>query len=96
MLGFISALPTISGCSKAADRTLRIYQCQSTETYPGAFRIDTSQLTPDAIKSKTETGEPGAPVTEIELEMDYEIEVVLRAIATGQTRIGPTTNTAAQ
>ena len=47
---------TVSGCSKAADRTLTIFQFQSTETYAGQFRIDTSGLPPDAIEAKTETG----------------------------------------
>lgn len=81
-LGFVAALPTVSGCSKPADRTLRIRQHQSTKTYVGAFRIDTSQLAPNAITSKSETGEPGAPVTEIELAWDHEIEVVLRPLVT--------------
>jgi len=77
-LGFMVALTTVSGCSEAANRTLKIFQLQSTETYTGAFRIDTSGLPPDAIESKTETGGPGKPVTQITLNMDYEIEVVLR------------------
>ena len=81
-LGFVAALPTVSGCSKPADRTLRIRQYQSTKTYSGAFRIDTSQLDPNAITSKSETGGPGAPVTEIELAWDHEIEVVLRPLVT--------------
>jgi len=81
-LGFIAALPTVSGCSKPADRTLRIRQFQSTKTYVGAFRIDTSQLDPTAITSKSETGGPGDPVTEIELAWDHEIEVVLRPLVT--------------
>ena len=76
--GFLAALLTVSGCSKAATRTLTVFQHQSTETYTGAFHIDTSQLPPDAIKTQTETGEPGQPETRIELDMDYEIEIVLR------------------
>ncbi len=69
---------TVSGCSEAADRTLTIYQFQSTETYGGQFRIDTSALPPDAIETSADTGKPGCPVRQITLNSDYEIEVVLR------------------
>lgn len=74
---------TMSGCSEAADRTLTIFQFQSTETYGGQFRIDASALPPDAIEARTNTGEPGHPVTRITLNMDYEIEVILRPAGTG-------------
>ena len=83
--GFMVALTTVSGCSEAADRTLTIFQFQSTETYAGAFRIDTSGLPPDAIESTTQTGGPGDPVTRIALNMDYDIEVVLRLANTSQS-----------
>jgi len=73
---------TMLGCSEAADRTLTIFQFQSTDTYGGQFRIDTSALPPDAIEARTDTGESGHPVTRITLNMDYEIEVVLRLAGT--------------
>ncbi len=76
--GFMVALMTVSGCSKAADRTLTLFQFQSTKTYKGPFRIDTSELPPNAIKSQTETGGPGKPETRLTLNMDYEFEIVLR------------------
>ena len=76
---------TMSGCSEAADRTLTIFQFQSTDTYDGQFRIDTSALPPDAIEARTDTGGPGDPVTRIKLNMDYEIEVVLRLAGTEQS-----------
>lgn len=74
------ATSTLSGCSKAADRTLTIYQFQSTETYDGQFRIDTSGLPADAIKSTVDTGGPGDPAKRITLNMDYKFEIVLRLV----------------
>ena len=79
VLGCIAA-STVSGCSKAADRTLTIYQFQSTETYDGQFKLDTSGLPSDAIESTVDTGGPGAPVKRITLNMDYEFEIVLRLV----------------
>lgn len=72
------AASTTSGCSKAADRTLTIYQIQSSNTYNGQFRLDTSQLPPDAIVETVDTGGPGEPSRRIILKMDYGIEVVLK------------------
>lgn len=71
---------TVSGCSKAADRTLTIYQFQNSETYVGQFKIDTSGLPADAIRSNVDTGGPGDPAKRITLESDYEIEIVLRLV----------------
>lgn len=79
VLGCIAAL-TVSGCSKAADRTLSIYQFQSTKTYDGQFKLDTSELPTDAIDSTVGAGGPGDPVKRITLNMDYEFEVVLRLV----------------
>ena len=79
------AVTTMSGCSEAADRTLMIYQFQSIDTYTGKFLIDTSALPPDAIETRTVTGGPGNPVTQITLNMDYEIEVVLKLAGPGQS-----------
>jgi len=76
-VGCVAAL-SVSGCSKAADRTLTIYQFMSTETYDGQFQLDTSELPSDAIESTVDTGSPGDPVKRITLNMDYEIEIVLR------------------
>jgi hypothetical protein len=72
----------ISGCSEAADRTLTIFQYQSDATYDGPFRIDTSALPPDAVEARTDNGETSGPATRITLNMDYEIEVVLRLAGT--------------
>jgi hypothetical protein len=77
-LGFFAALTIVSGCNKAADRTLTLFQFQSIKTYAGAFQIDTSQLPGDALKKRTETGKPGSAATRLELNQDYPIEVVLR------------------
>ena len=76
--GCLLTAAAVSGCSKAADRTLTIFQMQSTNTYNGQFRIDTTELPPKAIESKTDSGGSGDPVTRIALNMDYEIEIVLR------------------
>lgn len=56
----------VSGCSKAADRTLTIYQFQDKKTYSGKFKIDTSTLPADAVRTLEESGGPGDPVTRIE------------------------------
>ena len=80
--GFMAALMTVSGCSEAASRTLTIFQFQSTKTYSGPFRIDTSQLPSDAIVTQSQTGGSGKPETRVELKMDYEFEIVLRLVGT--------------
>jgi len=77
-LGFMTALATMSGCSEAASRTLTIFQLQTTKTYAGPFRIDTSQLPPNAVKSQKHTGDPGKSESHLTLNQDYEFEVVLR------------------
>ena len=77
-LGFMVAVITVSGCSEAATRNLTIFQYQSTKTYSGPFRIDTSQLPDNAIKSQKETGPLGKVETSLTLNMDYEFEIVLR------------------
>lgn len=81
VLGFLSAAITISGCSKAADRTFTLYQYQASDTYLGQFRIDLSQLPSDAIKKRTDTGKPGTPETRIELKQQYAIDVILQVAA---------------
>jgi hypothetical protein len=80
--GFMAALMTVSGCSEAASRTMTIFQFQSTKTYSGPFRIDTSQLPSNAIVTQSETGGPGKPETRLKLSMDYEFEIVLRLAGT--------------
>ncbi|MCA9094031.1 MAG: hypothetical protein KDA68_11120 [Planctomycetaceae bacterium] len=77
-LGFMVAVITVSGCSEAATRNLTIFQYQSTKTYSGPFRIDTSQLPDNAIKSQKETGPLGKVETSLTLNMDYEFEIVIR------------------
>jgi hypothetical protein len=67
---------SMSGCSRAADRTLTIRQFQSTDTYHGQFQIDTSQL-PSGAVTRTDSGTPGAPVTSLIIDMKYPIKVVL-------------------
>ncbi len=79
LIGFISAM-SISGCSRLAARTLTIYQEQGSKTYAGKFSVDTSQLPGDAILSIADTGGFDDPITKIELNKDYKIEVVLRLL----------------
>jgi len=88
-VGFVTALMTVSGCSEAARRTLTIFQFQSTKTYSGSFRIDTSQLPPGAIETQTETGGPGKPETKLKLNMDYEFEIVLRLAKSNENGMTP-------
>ena len=78
--GFMAALMTVSGCSQAATRTLTLFQFQSSKTYTGPFRIDTSQIPPNAIETQTETGGPGKPETRLTLNNSYEFEIVLRLV----------------
>lgn len=68
-----------SGCigDRAADRTLTIYQMQSTKTPSGQFEIDTSQLPADAIKSREDSGGEGMPVSQLEIDYKYRVRVVL-------------------
>jgi hypothetical protein len=77
-IGFLTALLVVSGCGKADDRTLTVYQFQSTKTYTGQFLIDTSELPPDAIDKRTDSGKQYTPETRLDLNMDYELEIVLR------------------
>jgi len=86
------ATTTVSGCSKAADRTLTIYQLQSTKTYGGQFTIDTSGLPSNAIESSVETDSSGAPVKRITLNMDYEFEIVLRLVGTKENALSVNAN----
>ena len=87
--GCLVTATAFSGCSKPADRTLTIFQFQSTKTDVGQFRIDTSSLPENAIENKTDTGGPGDPLTRITLNSDLEIELVLRlaskALSNGMT-----------
>jgi hypothetical protein len=71
---------SIGGCflgDRAADRTLTIYQSQSTHTYTGQFRIDASQLPPGAVKTEIINGHPGTPETRLTIDMNCPIRVVL-------------------
>ncbi len=68
------------GCylgDRAADRTLTIYQMQTTQTYIGPFQIDASRLPPDAIESRVDRGTEGDPVTSITLKQDYPVKILL-------------------
>ena len=85
--GCIVTATAVSGCSKPADRTLTIHQFQSTKTYRGQFRIDTSELPSNTIESKSDSGGSGRPLTRIKLNMDYEIEVVLRLAGKGKSDV---------
>ncbi len=69
----------VSSCigDRAADRTLTIYQMQSTGTYTGQFQIDTSQLPPDAIETRVDDSSQGVPVTTLTIDYRYPIQVVL-------------------
>jgi len=66
---------------------LTLFQFQSTKTYTGPFRIDTTQLPANAIESQTETGKPGKPETRVKLNMDYEFEIVLRLASKNETSL---------
>lgn len=68
-----------SGClgDRAADRTLTIYQMQSTGTYTGQFQIDTSQLPPGAVETRVEDSRQGTPVTKLIIDDRYPVRVVL-------------------
>jgi hypothetical protein len=70
---------SVVGClgDHAADRSLKIYQLQSTDTYSGQFQIDTSQLPPDAIVKRDDIGGVGRPVTSLTINQEYPIRVVL-------------------
>ena len=70
---------SVVGClgDRAADRTLKIYQLQSTDTYSGQFQIDVSQLPPDAITKRADSGGEGIPVTSLTIDQEYPIRVVL-------------------
>ncbi len=91
VLGCLSTT-AVSGCSKAADRTLMIYQLQSMETYGGQFTIDTSGLPSNAIESIVETDSLGDPVKRITLKMDYEFEIVLRLVGTKENALSVNSN----
>jgi hypothetical protein len=68
----------MGGCGdRAADRTLTIYQIQSTKTYTGQFQIDTSQLPSGAVKTRVDTGGQGDPVSSITIDQNCPIRIVL-------------------
>lgn len=77
----MAALTPVSGCSEPGTRTLTLFQYQSTKTSIGAFRIDTSEIPPEAIESQTETGVPGKPETRLTLNSDFEFEIVVRLVS---------------
>ncbi len=79
--GCLITATAFSGCSKAADRTLTVFQIQSSKTHLGQFRIDTSSLPENAIETRTDSASPGDPVTRITLNSDLEIELVLRLVS---------------
>jgi hypothetical protein len=81
LICFAAAIAALSaaGClgDRAADRTLTIYQLQSTETYTGQFQIDTSQLPPGAVEMRVDDDSEGVPVTSLTIDQQYPIRVVL-------------------
>ncbi len=70
---------SMGGClgDRAADRTLEIHQIQSTDTYTGQFQIDASQVPPDAIETRVDSGSQGAPVTSLTINSRYAVRVLL-------------------
>jgi hypothetical protein len=71
---------SMGGCylgSRAADRTLKIHQFQSTNTYIGQFEIDASQLPRDAIETRVDSGSQGTPVTSLTIDSRYAVRVLL-------------------
>ena len=75
---------SMGGCSRAADRTLKIYQLQSDDTYIGQFHIDVSQLPPGAIKERVDSGGKGLPVTSLTIDMKYPIRILLVSATDGK------------
>jgi hypothetical protein len=70
----------LGGCflgDRAADRTLTIYQFQSTRTYTGQFRVDASQLPRGAVKTEIVNRREGTPVTRLKIDQDCPIQIVL-------------------
>jgi hypothetical protein len=70
---------SMSGCigDRAADRTLEIHQVQSTNSYTGQFRIDMSQIPPDAIKTEVKNNNSGSPVTSLTIDSEYPIRILI-------------------
>jgi hypothetical protein len=70
---------SFGGClgDRAADRTLRIHQLQSTDRYTGQFQIDASQLPPNAITKRVDSGSDGAPITSLTINQKYPIRILL-------------------
>ncbi len=70
---------SLGGCigDRAADRTLTIHQMQATGTYIGQFQIDVSQLPPDAIEGRIDSGQQGDPLTKLTINYRYPIRIVL-------------------
>ena len=78
-LATVAVALLVGGClgDRAADRTLTIYQMQSTGTYTGQFQIDMSQLPPGAVKTRVDSGGQGFPVTTLTIDQRYAVKVVL-------------------
>jgi hypothetical protein len=79
MLLATALVPTLGGCligTPAADRTVQIRQLQSTGTYAGQFKIDVSQLPPDAVEARVEHSRTG-PKTFLKVKQRYPVRVVL-------------------
>jgi hypothetical protein len=78
---------SVIGClgDRAADRTLTIYQLQSTDTHTGQFQIDASQLPRDAIAKRTDSGSEGMPVTSLTIDHKYPIRVVLVPVSADES-----------
>jgi hypothetical protein len=75
----MTALLSMSGCfigTPALDRTLEIRQLQTTDNYSGEFRIDASQLPPDAVESRVEHGRSG-PKSFLTVKQGYPVKVLL-------------------
>ena len=77
---------SMGACSRAADRTLEIHQVQRFDTYTGQFQIDASQLPPDAIEKRVDSGNEGAPVTSLTIGSMYAVRVML--VPVSQPRAG--------
>ncbi len=76
LLAMATVSLSICGClDQAADRTLTLHQMQSTDTYPGPFEIDTSQLPAGAIQSRSI--DRGQGLTTLTIKQGYSVRVVL-------------------
>ena len=80
IIAFIGMQIFTSGClplDRAADREIEFHQLQSTDTYPGPFQIDTSQLPTGAALVSSGKDVRGNPTTHVELRMNLPVRIIV-------------------